>query len=97
MFFHCNQFRLPNKPRVVCNNTLIAYLPEVRFLSIYITGNLKWNVHIHSLCSSVSKVLHIIKSLEDVLSIHMLRSIYFAYFESHLRYRIILSVGLVKA
>ena len=47
MFFHCNQFRLPNKPRVVCNNTLIAYLPEVRFLSIYITGNLKWNVHVN--------------------------------------------------
>jgi hypothetical protein len=78
MFFHCNQFSLPNKTRAVCNNTLIVYLPEVRFLSIYITENLKLHVHICSLCSSVRKVLHIVESLEDVLSPYMLRSIYFA-------------------
>ena len=46
MFFHSNQFRLPNK-QVVFNNTEIAFKPEVRFLGIYITENLKWNVHVH--------------------------------------------------
>jgi len=49
MFFHSNQFRLPNKPLIVFSNTLIAYKPEVMVLGIYITENLKWDVHIHSL------------------------------------------------
>jgi len=47
MFFHSNQFRLPNKPRVVFNKTEIAFKPKVRFLGIYITENLKWNAHVH--------------------------------------------------
>jgi hypothetical protein len=36
MFFHHNQFRLPNKPPVVVKNNEIAFKPEVRFLDIYI-------------------------------------------------------------
>jgi hypothetical protein len=47
MFFHSIQFRLPNKPQVVFNNTEIAFKPDVRFLGIYIRVNLKWNVHVH--------------------------------------------------
>jgi hypothetical protein len=47
MFFHPNQFRLPKKPQAVFNNNEIAFKPEVRFLGIYITENLKWNVSVH--------------------------------------------------
>jgi hypothetical protein len=49
MFFHSNQCRLQNKPRVVFNKPEIAFKPKVRFLGIYITENLKWNVHVHLL------------------------------------------------
>jgi len=56
MFCCSNQFWLSSKPQIVCNNTLITYKPEVRFLGIYITENLKWNFHTCSLCSSLSKV-----------------------------------------
>ena len=41
-----------------------------------------------SQCSSLSEVPYIIKLLQAVLSSYMLRSIYFAYFQSCLRYRI---------
>jgi hypothetical protein len=51
--------------------------------------NLAWHVQIHSLCSSLNKVYYLIKLLRDVMSIHMLRSIYFAHFQSRLRYGII--------
>jgi len=47
-----------------------------------ITENLKWHIHICSLCASMSKVYYIIKSLKDVMSINMIRTIYYAYFES---------------
>jgi hypothetical protein len=49
MFFHSNQFRNPNKPRAVFNKTEIAFKPKVKFLGIYITEILKWNVHVHLL------------------------------------------------
>jgi len=93
MFFHSNQFRLPKKNNELFSNTLIVYKPEVRFLVIYITENLKWDVHIRSLCSSMSKVSCRIKSFEEVLSPYIVGSIHFAHFESRLRYGIILWGG----
>ena len=91
MFFYSNQFRLPNKPRVVFNNMEIACKPEVRVLDIYITENLKWNsmiVHYVQVW-----VTYIIESLEAVLNPCVPRSIYFAYFQSCLKYGIIFWVG----
>jgi hypothetical protein len=67
----------------------IACKPEVRFLVIYIIENLKWNVHDRSLHLSLSNVSYIIQTLEAVLSLCVLRNIYFAYFESSLKYGII--------
>jgi len=58
MLFHSNQFRLPNKPQIVVSNTVIAYKAAVTLLGIYITENLKLQIHIHSLCSSLSKLYH---------------------------------------
>jgi hypothetical protein len=74
MFFHSNQFRHPDKPRMLFNDTEIDFKPRVRLLGIYITENVKWNVHVLSLCSSLSKVPYIIKSVKAVLSPYMLRS-----------------------
>ena len=54
---------------------------------------LKWNVNICSLCSCLSKVSYNIKSLKAVLSPYMLRRIYFAHFQLHLRYGIIFCGG----
>jgi len=80
MFSPSNHFRLPNKQLVTLNNNDIVLKPEVKFLGIYITDNLKWNVHVLLLCSSFSKVPYIVKSLKAVFSPYMLRSIYFSYF-----------------
>jgi len=39
---------------------------------------LAWHVQIHSLCASLNKVYYMMKSWRDVMSTHMLWSIYFA-------------------
>jgi hypothetical protein len=77
------------KPRILQLNTEIAYKSEVKFLGMYIIENLSLQVHIHSLCHSLSKAYYITKFLQNMLSIHMLWNIYFAYFQSYLRYGII--------
>jgi len=51
--------------------------------------NLTWYVKIHSLFASLSKIYYIIKSLRNVTSSQMIWSIYFAYFQSRLRYGIV--------
>jgi hypothetical protein len=81
---------------VVFKDNEIGFKPEVRFLGIHITENLKWNVHVCSLCSSLSKLSYNIKSLKAVLSPYMPRNIYFAHFQLYLRYGIIFWEGIVK-
>jgi hypothetical protein len=62
---------------------------EFKFLGMNITAHLKWYIHIWSLCASLSKVYYIIKSFKDVMSFHMIWTIYYAYFESQMKYGII--------
>jgi hypothetical protein len=93
MSFHFNKIRFADRPHIVFNNSEITYSSELRFLGIDITENLKWNIHIQSLCSKLSKSSYIIKSLRGVLSPNMLRSIYFGKFQSLLRYGIICGGG----
>jgi len=72
------------------NRIEIACSSELKFVGLFITENLAWHVQTHSLCAWLSKVYYMIKSLRDIISTHMLWSIYFAYFHSRLKYEIIL-------
>ena len=42
--------------KTVFKNVEISYTSEVKFLGINISNNLKWNTHIHFLCSKLNKV-----------------------------------------
>jgi hypothetical protein len=87
--FHTKQNRNPLTPQVTFNNMDIGYKSELKFLGIYITGNLNWNVQIRYLSQKLSKVYYIIKSQKQVMSPHIIRSIYHANLQSLLRYGII--------
>ena len=68
--------------------TMKSHSSELKFLGLFIMENLTWHVQIHSLCASLSKIYDMIKSLRNVTSTQMIWSIYFAYFQSRLRYGI---------
>jgi len=53
------------------------------------TENLNCHIHLRFLCASLSKFYYIIKSLKDVMSFQMIRMIYYAYFQSRMKYGII--------
>jgi hypothetical protein len=68
----------------------IKYKNETKFLGLYLTEDVKWDVHIKHVCSILkNKNYYAIQSLKTVTSINTLRSIYFANFHSHLRYGIL--------
>jgi hypothetical protein len=77
------------RPGIFVKNKVIPYSSKLKFLGITLTVNLKWSSHIQALCLNLNKVTFMIKSLRNVVSKWTLRSIYFAKFESLLKYGII--------
>jgi hypothetical protein len=63
----------------------IKYKNETKFLGLYLTEVVKWDVHINHVCNMLNKIYYVIQSLKTVTSINTLRSIYFANFHSHLK------------
>jgi hypothetical protein len=67
----------------------IKYKNDTKFLGLYLTEDLKWDVHIKPVSDILNKSYYIKQSLKTVTSISTLRRIYFANFHSHLRYGIL--------
>jgi hypothetical protein len=82
MSFHNRQTYFLVKPQVTFNKMNLDYTAEMKFLGIHITETLKWNSHVQSLASKLSKVSFIIKSLKEILSSNMIQNIYFTKFQS---------------
>jgi hypothetical protein len=87
--FHPRQRETVCRPSIFYNGAEIPYKLDVKFLGINITENLIWHIRIKSVCSILSKVYFIIKTLKEAMSYNMIRSIYYSYFESRLKYGII--------
>ena len=85
MSFHTNQNIFPKRPNITFQNMDIAYKSESEFLGIHITENFKWMGHVCSLSLQLSKVSDLIKSLKEIMSSCMIRSIYHSKFQSLLR------------
>jgi hypothetical protein len=63
---------------------------DTKFLGLYLTEDVKWDVHIKHVSGILNKRYYVIQSLKTVTSISILRSVYFANFHSNLRYGIFL-------
>jgi hypothetical protein len=87
----------PVKPHITFKNNVIAYNSELKFLGLCITETLTWQAQIHSLCTILSWSYYMIKSLKNVTSTQTIWNIYFAHFESRLRYGIMFWGGDEKS
>jgi hypothetical protein len=67
----------------------ITYSSVLKFLGLTITNNLNWKTHIQTLCACLSKVYYILKFLKGVMSLHIIKTIYFAYFQTRKKYGIV--------
>jgi len=94
MSFHNRKGKVPIKPRVTLNGSSLEYVADLKFLGIYITETLNWNIHLQSLAHKLSKVSFMIKTLKETLSPCMIRHIYFTKFQAILRSGILLWGGI---
>jgi hypothetical protein len=89
MSFHNRQSKFLEKPQVNFNKIKLNYTAETKFLSIHIMETLKWNSHVQSLASKLSKVSFMMKSSKGILSPYIIQNIYFTKFQVFLRFRIL--------
>nr|CAI5848805.1 unnamed protein product [Callosobruchus analis] len=62
-------------PGIPCDN-------HVKFLGVYLDAKLTWEEHIIRLCSKLSSLVYLIRSLSQCLSLPVLLAAYHGYFSS---------------
>lgn len=69
---------------------------NAKFLGIYIDDKLNWQPHIEHISCKLSRVIYLLKRLTMCVPSHYLKTAYFAYFQSILRYGLILFGNCAK-
>jgi hypothetical protein len=85
------------EPQIKFGKIEIAYKSGTKFLSMHVGKHMDWNAHIKPLSSKLNKACYILKSLKHATSPQVIRSIYFAYFHTHLKYGLIFWCGDSKS
>jgi hypothetical protein len=94
MSFHNKQSKIPVKPKITLNKINLVYTAETKFLRSYTAETLRWNSHVQTLATKLSKVSYIIMSLRETLSHYMIQNIYFTKFQSLLMFGILFWGGM---
>lgn len=88
-WFNVNLLSLNNSKtqKLTCSlsNDLVK-TSSVKLLGFTIDSLLKWDDHIDSLCTKLSRVIYLLRKLKSELPGQYLRAAYFAFFHSHLTY-----------
>jgi hypothetical protein len=96
MALHNRQERDLMKLQMKFGKTEIALRSETKFLGIHVSEHMDWNAHIAFLSIKLNKVCYMIKSLRDVTSRLVIRSVYFAHCHVHLKYGLVFWGGSLK-
>jgi len=72
MSFHSTKTNFLVKPQVTFNKMNLDYMAETKFLGNHMVETLKWNSHVQSLASKLSKVSIMMKTLKEILSPNMI-------------------------
>lgn len=89
MLFHTVQKRIDDFDLQILNN-VIKSTDSAPFLGLTFTSTLNWNTHCQELTSKLNKSIFKLRSLRNVVNLHTLKMIYYAEFQSHLLYGILL-------
>ena len=75
---------------LVLNNTCIEFRPYFKFLGIFIDERLSWGTHITKLANKLTSSLYALKSVKYFMTGNPLKALFFALFQSHIAYGLIL-------
>uniref|UniRef100_A0A1B6GY92 Reverse transcriptase domain-containing protein n=1 Tax=Cuerna arida TaxID=1464854 RepID=A0A1B6GY92_9HEMI len=67
----------------------IETVREAKYLGVVIDEDLKWTPHVDNLCNKLSSGLYVIRRIRSICNVTVATTAYYALFETHLRYAII--------
>ena len=89
---HFNKGKTSNdnsKPTLHIDNIDIENASSLKFLGVYIDHKLSWKTHIDYISNKLLKIIYIIKTIKNIVSTTILRSIYTSLIQPQLMYGII--------
>jgi hypothetical protein len=89
MSYHTMQNKFSMRPKITYNSKEIVYNLNTKFLGIHIEETLKWTTYLNTFRKQLCKVCYIIKSVEGMMGLSVIRSLYHSKFESLVRCGII--------
>lgn len=63
--------------------------PNVKFLGVHLDPRLTWEEHVSQLCGKLSRIIYLIRSLFQCVSLPTLLTAYHGYFASHMSYAVL--------
>lgn len=73
---------------VECDGVQIKFDEHTKLLGAIIDRNFKWQQHIDQICKKLSKLVYVLRNLSKVVTVDVLKAVYFAHFHSVLIYGI---------
>lgn len=89
ILFHTKQNRIEIPDSITLGDTELQLMKNTKFLGLQIDESLDWSQHIDSLCSRLSQVCYSIRVMSRYVDRRTLNIVYYANFESILKYGII--------
>jgi hypothetical protein len=75
---------------IFMDDTVIEGVEATKYLGLFIDKHLNWKAHVSYVCKKLSASIFALRMVKDNVDFSTLRMVYFALFQSHLAYCIIL-------
>jgi len=90
MIFSLNKINTTDIPNVVVNDTIVERKQFVKFLGILIDELLSWDKHLSMVAKKLTSSIYALRCAKPWLSENATKTLYYAVFQSHINYGLIL-------
>ena len=59
---------------------------SVKYLGVHIDSKLNWKSHVNAIARKLNRANNMLNKVRDFVNVNVLKSIYYASFESHINY-----------
>ena len=72
--------------KIKLNGKILYPTDSVRYIGVKIDSKLNWNSHVNTIATKLNRTNAILYKVRDFVNANILKSIYYALFESHINY-----------
>ena len=77
-------------PDIILKGRHITYVSKITFLGVWLDHYFKWDCHVENLIMKLSKLGFAIKTIKSFVNKNIVKTVYFAYLHSSLKYNVLI-------